>query len=315
MQKTRKFYKILFCLLSLLFFCINMFAGTVFAEDKKGDFGLTMSPLNQSIVLNSGEKYRGSFTISNPGSNETNFEYKITVNPFYVDENYNIHYEYDGKINQIIDWIDLDHTEGSLEPNNSKTVNFTINVPESAPGGGQYAAITVTSKNDNVVAPELESNIHIDQKIAMAHIIYAEVAGSTEHKGEVIDLEISNFMLSGNITASSAIKNTGNVHGTAKYTLQIFPLFSNEEVYTNEEDPQTKTILPDRILYNETVWENTPMVGIFNVIYTIEFEGVTTQVSKMVIKCPVWLLFIIIFVIFAIIIWMISRARSRKKIR
>ncbi|MBQ1387263.1 hypothetical protein IIY68_00470 [Candidatus Saccharibacteria bacterium] len=290
-------------ILSLLFCFVGMTG--VYADGR-----FTVSPMNQKIILTPGETYRGTFKVSNPGSNKNNFTYKAEAVPFYVSEDYEPIYENNGDYTQMAEWIKIENPEGMIMPNNVIELKFSIDVPMGAPAGGQYAAITIASDKNDVI---VENALNIDAKYSIAHIIYAEVAGTTKRGGEIVDADVSSFLLSGNITGRSTVKNTGNVHDTAKYTLQIFPLFSGEEVYTNEEDPIEKTILPDRSLYNELAWEDTPAVGVFNVVYTVEFAGMTAQVSKMVIKCPIWLLFIIIFVIFALIFYFVARAKVRKK--
>lgn len=290
----------------------TIFASAGFTASAFADVGISVSPMIQKIILNPGESYTGSFTVFNQASNQDDLIYETEVIPFFADENYDAIYEKVDNYNQIVDWITVDNGSGALSPNSGTDIIYTINVPNDAPAGGQYAAIRVLSVNKQKDNDDgMSTNINV--RYGIAYTIFAEISGVTKRQGEIIDVNIPSFMLSGNIMGVSTVQNTGNVHSEAKYTLQVFPLFSDEEIYTNEESPATRTILPNRTLYNEVSWSDTPAMGIFNVIYTVEFEGVTTQVSKMVIKCPIWLLFIIIFVIFAIIIWMISRARSHRK--
>ena len=312
-MKTRKnpiIKTIIACLgifMSSAFIMPNVFADDI---DESQYYGISVSPMNQKIILTPGETYRGTFNITNPATHTTDFNYVIGAKPFYVDDDYDIFYDNNGDYNKIVDWITVEDDRGVISPNQTKEVAFTINVPSNAPSGGQYSAIIISSDNDD---NGLENGVNIKISQSIAHIIYAEIAGTTVRQGEVQDINVPSFLFSGNISGISSIKNTGNVHGTATYKLQVFPLFSDEELYTTEENPEQKTILPDRTLMNATSWDKTPNMGIFNVIYTAEFEGVTTEVKKMVIVCPIWLLAIIIFAIISIIIYLVAKSRNRKK--
>ena len=313
--QLNKFKKMFLGIIGIIALGFGPTIGAVYAEE--GYYGVSMSPLNQKIILNAGEKYTGSFTITNPKNNIADYKYKVSVEPFYVDDDYRIYYETTENYNQIVNWTTTDIKSGNLALGDSQKISFTIDVPKDAPAGGQYVAIKVSSvlDADTKVDSGNSVGLNVDQSVGMAQIIYAEIAGTTKRSGEIISTNMPGFLFSGEITGESTIKNTGNTHGTAKYTLQVYPLFSGEEIYTNEEDPDTKTILPDRVLTNKTAWKETPGVGIFNVVYTVEFEGMTTQVTKLVVKCPLWLLLVIIIVIVAIVIALVVRIRVVKKYR
>lgn len=277
--------------------------------------GVTMSPMMDEIILHPGETYTGSFMISNPASETEETYYEISVESFYADEKGETVFDVDGDMASMAKWIKIDSpTTGSIEPNETKNINYEIEVPNNAPGGGQYATILVSMKDKegNGKEGKSSSGATIEENWRIAYLIYAEVAGDTVRSGDILDAEVPGFLFSGKIKGTATVKNTGNVHGKAKYTLKVFPLFSSEEVYTNEENPATKMILPDREVYNEVAWDNTPSIGIFNVVYTVDFEGSKAEVSKMVIACPVWLLFIIFFVIIMLIIWIVMRVRKAK---
>ena len=143
MKKTRKtlLKTIAGGILSLIL-CLLGTVG-VFADGR-----FTVSPMNQKIVLTPGETYEGSFKVANPAVNTSDFAYTLAVTPFYVDENYDPIYENNGDYTQMVKWIKLDTTEGKIPPNTVTDVRFSVKVPEDAPAGGQYAAITVTRSEE-----------------------------------------------------------------------------------------------------------------------------------------------------------------------
>ena len=304
-MKIKLIKKILVGVVAFVLVGVGFFTVGAYAD---GGVGFSMSPMSQKIVLDPGETYQTSVTISH-SNNENDFNYFVRVLPFYVNEDYKTVFEENGGYNQIVDWITLDSPEtGTLSPNESRDIYFTINVPEDAPGGGQYATIMVSNASSGD-----SDEVAVNEVLSIGHLVFAEITGDTVKQGEFESVLVPGFLFSGEIKGTSSIKNTGNTHGEAEYTLQVFPLFSNEEIYTNEEDPETHTIIPDRSYYNETVWSETPAIGIFNVVYKVEFEGVTKEVSKMVIKCPIWLLFVVLAVIAALVIWIVMKIRSGKK--
>ena len=114
------------------------------------------------------------------------------------------------------------------------------------------------------------------------------------------------------MSATSIVENTGNTHANAEYVLQVYPLFGNEEVYTNEENPMTLTILPETQRFNTVTWPNAPHLGIFRVKQTVTIFGETSVTEKVVFLCPIWFMFIVLAIIFCAIFWIITRIRARK---
>lgn len=286
---------------------LSCFSAIANAEDSGSVF--QVSPMNQKISLVPGERTYGTFKVTNPNTNLNNFHFTIEVKPFTVDEDYNIKYENNGDYNQIVDWITLEGNEAELPPNNTATVHFYIDTPENAPAGGQYAAIIVKSAGND----DAKEGLNVNSNFGITHAIFAEVAGETVQKGEIVEAKVPSFLFSGLISGIASIKNTGNVHGDASYVLQVFPLFSKEEIFTNEEDSKTNTIIPGGTRTTTVAWPETPKVGIFHVVFTVNFEGFEKVVDKYVVICPIWLLIIILAILFLILFKILFTGKGEKK--
>jgi len=303
MKKIKKFSTILasFLAVAICSFCV---AGNVFA----GSF--SVSPMSENVALAPGDTYYGSFMVYNSPDSGGDFTFESKITPFSEkDETGNVQLEAYKNYSLMTDWITILNGEGTIAPGEKQIVNYTINVPNDAPAGGQYASIIVRSATSDSV----DGTINIQQIFQIGYLIYADIAGETTHSGEIESLDVPSFLLSGNISGTATIRNDSNVHEAGEIVMQVFPLFSNEEVFTNEEDPTTTLVMPEATRMKTVAWDNTPDVGIYNVKFTAKFQGITQTVEKVVIKCPIWLLFIIIFAVIFLIFWLVMKSKNRKK--
>ncbi len=282
-------------------------ATPVFAEDRP-DYRLQVSPSKLDIELAPGATEKKSFQIHNTGNKA--FKYSIEVTPYSViDEDYNPNYSNESKYTDLAKWVTFSQTEGEIEPDGSAKIDVEINVPKDVPAGGQYASVMV-SVDRGAGDSDDGAAIGMTQRIGL--LLYSTVEGNTRKEGGVIDNKVPSFRFQPPIIATSTVENTGNVHAEAIYTLQVFPLFGGEEVYSNEDNPETRTILPETKRYNEIAWEGAPALGIFKVKQTVNFLGKDDVTEKVVFLCPIWFLFIVLLLIFVIVFWIVSRVRGRR---
>lgn len=273
------------------------------------DYQIQISPVKIELDLKPGKTSEAKFKVQNTG-NKT-FDYRMGVRPFSVSgDDYKQDINSETKYNDIVKWISFSEPEGTIEADHEVEMTITVKVPKDVPAGGQYAMVTA-----GMIEPASESagsGITAEKQVGM--LVYSKnVEGETRQAGKIVENKVPSFMFAPPIQATSVVENTGNVHADATYVMQVYPLFSDEEVYSNEESPETRTILPETRRLNTMSWDGAPQLGIFKVKQTVKFLGEESVTEKMVFICPLWFLFIILAIIFLAIFWIVSRTRSRKE--
>lgn len=290
-------------------FALAFITNTPVAAADTPDYRMQVSPSFAEIEeMQPGKSYDGVFKVQNTGGKD--LDYAITITPYSVkDDKYALDSDTETAYTQMKDWITLSQDSGKLSPNDAEEIKYTIRVPQDAPAGGQYALINIrlVQENDSNSGATITANKQIGFRLL------GEIEGNTRRTGKVTEQNIPSILFNPPISATSVVENTGNTHITASYVLRVFPLFSNEEVYTNEDSPYEVTVLPETSRYNSISWDDAPHLGIFRVEQTVTIADDTQTIKKTVFLCPIWLIFIILLIIFCVIFWIFSRIKNRNR--
>lgn len=306
MKKFKNVAGLLVAFLAVMFFGSGMTI-PVNAEEVPA-YRIGVTPTQQAFPeLKPGEEYQGSFKVRNTGSQELDFE--ISFSPYSIsDEAYNPNFSNTSSYTSLKDWISVEESSGHANAGQEQEIKYTIKVPEDAHGGTQMAAIMATAKN----ASNSSGSTAVETVKQVAYLVYGNVDGEIKKSGLILENKIPTFFFSPPITVTSVVENTGNIYTAAEYKLQVFPLFSDEEVYTNEEEPEKNMVFPDTKRMHQISWDGAPQLGIFKVKQTVKIFDEESVVEKIVFLCPIWFIFIVLAIVFCVIFWLISRIIRRK---
>lgn len=311
-QKTR-FLGVL-ALISAIFAAIIAYAPVSAADDSP--YRLHISPTQANLgTLEPGSSTAGSFLVRNAGTESFNFT--VSVAPYSVSgQNYDADFSTVSKYTELTDWVNLPTKEGHVEPDQSVEVSYSINIPDNAPGGAENAAIIVTMEKPN----NANSGVQAEQRVA--YLLYSNITGETIESANVTSNQIPSLVFNSPLTATSTVQNSGNVYGIARYLLEVRNVFGGRLVYTNQEEDSNgdviilgQYIFPETERYNEVSWDEAPLVGLYRVTQRITIYDETSEITKLVLVCPIWLLILSIVAVAFLIFYIIRRiALSRHRI-
>lgn len=273
----------------------------------------TILPMSQNFTLVPGETYTGSITVVNPVNSTSDFAYSVSVSPYNViGEDYQADISNVSAYSKIADWITIDNPTGSIKPNESQEINFTINVPADAAAGGQYAAIMVSSDPSK----QESEGVSINNVFALGSIIYADVEGEVTHEGSILQNNIPEFSTVTPVAVSALLDNHGNVHENAIFALNVTNALTGEKIFPTDEDQNnhfSEIVMPETTRYITRNIDNLPALGIVKVEQTIYYNNEVSTVSKNIVLCPIWFFFLVALVIFSVIGFIVASVRHHRR--
>lgn len=280
---------------------------------ESGDIVMQINPAEQELDLAPGTVTTSTIKVQNIG--RLGFSVKLSVQPYQVtNENYDPDFYTENSYTLLKNWITFSETEFYLDAGTEKEVEYTVTVPDDIPGGGQYAAIIVETRDG------MDPNATFRIVSQLACLIFAHVSGEEHIGGVLMSHSLPNFILGNDFSSSATIKNDGNIDFRATQTLTIYDFFTGNEVFSpdyiaeNGKTPgrATPVILPETSRASRLTWEGAPQLGVFRAIQTISFLDENYTFEQIVFICPIWLAGVVVFLIALMIFWIILRIRHRK---
>lgn len=306
---------------------VAMPAGVVFAEDGEAATSanaLEITPSGTRLTLSPGDLLEGNaehcpkenddgcaITVKNIGTDP--IRYKVYTSPYAVKgENNELSFaeEASTTYTQLSRWITIKDADGnyvdeamfSVQPGEKQTVHYRVTVPESIPGGSQYAVIWAQIVNDS-------EGGGIETVGQVGAVLTGRSTEDTRETADILEYDFKKFTFGGPLDASATVQNTGNVDFAIKYYYTARTIFG-KELYSFED---IAAAYPDTTYHIGMEWEEPPFLGIFQVEWRVVAADQERTESAIVVIMPIIVIIVVVLLLTVLIIWTIIIIRKRKE--
>jgi len=215
--------------------------------------GITISPLTFELTANPGDTLKNKIKVYNPTDNIISI--KMEVEDFRPI----------GEVGQVIvtpeeeityslkRWVKTEPAEFTLEPKETKFVDFILEVPENAEPGGKYGSVLATTTG--AIGMEITGTA-VAQKVGA--LVLLTVSGEVVEDLTVKEFISPSFLEYGPVPFTIRFENRGTVHVRPRGFVTIFN-WRGKKV-SNVEFPQLN-VIPGAIRKIDTSWKNKWLLG------------------------------------------------------
>ncbi len=246
------FFTIFLKLFILFFLNLNiLFPINIYAQVNQNIEGLVVGPSKIILEMSQGETKTGIVKYKN--NSQSSLELNFYIERFESSEE-SIKFipkENDSNPEFISQWLTIPENQISINPGETKEINYTLTIPPNIKSGGKYFALTARNSSSS-----LSTNSTFTQfAYEVSTLFFITVKGELNNE-IVIDTFKANEVIFENFTAGfqTILKNTGDIHEIPKGNILIKNAF-NEIVITIPFNSKSDVLLPSSIHRFEDYWQ------------------------------------------------------------
>lgn len=263
---------------------------------------ITISPSSTELSINPGDSIRRAFKVINSGDDD--FVSRISVAPYHV-----IGVDYDPRFTRLpgtldtTDWVSIATTGFTINPGDTKSIDYTISVPENTTPGGYYVVIFAETRPTGVA-----SGSGIVPRNRVGNIFYITVSGPVKTGGSLLDDSLGRVVARKTVPLGVKIRNDGGLHFLSNTEILVKNLIG-KEVYKASLD---RYILPQTERRVTTDWNPSTPIGIYKVSRKADVAGKSQSLpDKWIVTMQPWFLGTIIILFILVLLYFVLRRRMK----
>jgi len=215
--------------------------------------GLSVSPPTFEASANPGDDIKNTIRVENITDEPLNVSVDVR-NFSALGEEGQVNLSKEDNSYALASWIKISPIKDTIAPKESKTFEYTINVPSNAQPGGRFGSIVFITDPKPVTSG---SGVAVGQEIGS--LLFLKIAGDVREEAKIESFKTGKKLYEyGPVVFETRVKNLGNVQFRPKGTITITNVFG-KVVQTIPVD--SRNVLPSAIRKMEGSWKNKWLFG------------------------------------------------------